>query len=206
MHLSLQARFRTCILFYCNGVIFLHSGCVMPCFGFTTSKVLVTHQCFCYCWAVFTQCQGLFCFSNHPSSKEVHGELGEDTAGTPHQTEGESYSTWHLAEQTLLGERRRRGGHLELWLRPYFLGNGQTSAWLGSRELIHYFALLARKALPHLLTCLFLNLQGFSVLSFWPSAPPHCRGEMRKCMGFICLSELSHSKTTSLLFFTDFNK
>lgn len=26
MHLSLQARFRTCILFYCNGFLFLHGG------------------------------------------------------------------------------------------------------------------------------------------------------------------------------------
>lgn len=107
---------------------------VMPCFGFTTSRVLITHQCFVIAEQCLHSVKAFSASPHHPSSEEVHRELGEDTAGTPQQMEGESSSTWHLAEQALLGGKKEEKGHLELWLRPCFLGNGQISACLGSRE------------------------------------------------------------------------
>jgi len=34
-------------------------------FGFLLETLLVTQRCFRYCWAVLTQCQGLFFFPPH---------------------------------------------------------------------------------------------------------------------------------------------
>jgi len=39
------------------------------CFGFVVKTVLIIEGCFHYCWAVLTQCQGLFCFWHHPTSE-----------------------------------------------------------------------------------------------------------------------------------------
>jgi len=54
------------------------------CFGFVRETALITPGCFSYCRAAFTQSQGLFCFSPHPTSKQAVGaqKCGLDTAGT----------------------------------------------------------------------------------------------------------------------------
>lgn len=129
----MQARFRTCNLFCCNGIIFLHSGWCDAIFWICNLNSADNIPVVLFLQSsVYTVSRPLLLFP--PAQQgEVHGELGGDTARTPHQMEGESYSTWNLAEQALMGERRREVGHLGLWLRLCFPGNGQTSASLGSR-------------------------------------------------------------------------
>lgn len=47
--------------------LFFTEACMVPSFGFVTKRALITHQCLCCCWTVFTQCQGLLHFSPCPT-------------------------------------------------------------------------------------------------------------------------------------------
>lgn len=47
--------------------LFFTEACMVPSFGFVTKRALITHQCLCCCWTVFTQCQGLLHFSLCPT-------------------------------------------------------------------------------------------------------------------------------------------
>lgn len=124
MHLSLQARFRTCVLFCYNGVLFLHSGRCDAMFWIYDLNSADDAPVFLLLLSSVYTVSRPFLLLPPPQQQGGVWGLGGDTAGTPQQMEEESYSTWHLAEQSLLEERRRKGGHLWLWLRPYFPGNG----------------------------------------------------------------------------------
>lgn len=66
-------------------LIFFLSAWMVLCFEFVIKTMLIAHQCFGYCWAVFAQHQD-FLFLPHSAPKvsrlEVGKKLGEETAGT----------------------------------------------------------------------------------------------------------------------------
>ena len=135
------------------------------CFGFVLRTVLITQGCFCYCWAVLTQSQGLFCSSHHPTSEWAGGAQGVGRGHSrdswPQLTKGISHTIWRHAQHIKLGEEEGRRAHLERWRlssQVTVTRDGALLSWrwlnscltMGSGEWIPCFALLvcAAFALP----------------------------------------------------------
>ena len=127
-------------------------------FGSVLRTVLITQGCFCYCWAVLTQSQGLFCFSHHTTSEEVEvvqeAGRGRSWDSWPQLTKGIFHTIWRHAQHLKQGEEEERGGCSE-WCRlpsqVTVTRGGALLSWrwlntcllMGSCELIPCFALLA---------------------------------------------------------------
>lgn len=83
------------------------------CFGFELKSRLIIRKCFCYCWAVLAQCQGLLCFSYHLTSEEP--ERAQDLENGHSSS---AYSSWqqdvsyHMVSWWAIkpGGRGRKGG------------------------------------------------------------------------------------------------
>ena len=121
--------------------------------------MLITQGCFQDCWALLTQCQGLSCFSHHPTRLGVHKKLGGDTARTadPNWPKGYSMPYGVMLSNINLGEEEGRGGCLESWClssQVTITHDGALLSWrwlntclpTGSSEWIPCFALLVRTA------------------------------------------------------------
>ena len=116
------------------------------CFGFVLKKELIIQGCFSYCWAVLTQCQGLFCFSHRPNSEWAGGAQkagkGHIQDADPNWPQGYSTPYDVMLSTKKLGEAEGRGGCSELWspdgrvMEPCCHGNGWMPAegkqWMNS--------------------------------------------------------------------------
>ena len=73
------------------------------CFGFVLETVLIIQRCFCCCWAVLKQTQGLFSFSYCPASEESGGAQeagrGHSQDSWPKQAKEIFHTIWCHAEQ-----------------------------------------------------------------------------------------------------------
>lgn len=196
MHWSLQPRFRTCNLFCCNGVIFLHSGWCDAMFWIcnlnsadNTLVVLFLQS------SVYTVSRPLLLF---PPAQQQGGARG---AGRGHSWDTPPDGRrilFHMAScwASTAGGKEEERGTFGVVAEALLSWKWPNICQPRKQGIIPYFALLAHSALPHLLTCLIWTTSFLSV------APPHCRGEMRKSVGFICLSELTYNKTkTTAVFF-----
>jgi len=110
--------------------IFFAVASIGLCFTFVLKTVLISQGWFSHCWAVLTESQGLFCFSPHPTSKEVGGvqEVGRgcNWNSWPPLTKGTLHTIQCHAQHIKWGEEEGREGHLELWCLS---SQGTVNAW-----------------------------------------------------------------------------
>ena len=110
---------------------------IVLCSVLVARKVLITHQCFGYCWAVLAQHQG--CLSNIPpltSRLGVGKILGGDTARTADPNWPKGYSMPYDVCSAIKARRRRNKGGAFVYL---CLSSGATAT--------HTETLLPRKRL-----------------------------------------------------------
>lgn len=105
----LVGKLSVLVLTGVNLVFFTVAG-VRPCFGFVLETVVITRECFPYCWAGFMQSQGLFLLSPHPTNEQLGCAQVVGRGHSPGElTQGIFCTIWCHAQDIKLEEKGGKG-------------------------------------------------------------------------------------------------